>query len=1475
MIYIKNSTEIQKIYIPKNDGMPCSSSHKGSGYDEGYHDGYVDGVGDGEQAIIATFTSATITENGEYGSSASPYSSVTVSIDTASTYNEGYESGVTDGEQNIINTFTSDTLTVNGTYGSSAHPYSSVTVDVDLDAPYESGYTDGYASGWSSGYSSGFSSGETTGYDEGYDSGYTSGMSSGYSKGWSEGFPEGQQDIINTFTSETLTVNGTYGSSAHPYSSVTVDVDMDAPYESGYTDGYESGYTSGYSSGYTSGETDGFNSGYTSGVTDGEQNIIDTFTAMTANTNGVYGSSAQPLSSITVDVPTGETYNIEEAKPFTASTNGNYTIVPSTATTVVNESYDNDDERYYITATTSNYPSTGYFELLKVEDEFDDSKGYIEIYLYDGRIDYDASSWHGGEVYEWGTTRNEIELYIKNANRDFTWTRLGDYSMVYDLMSSVTLTVDVDTASTYSQGYQSGLTDGEQNIIGTFTADTATTNGVYGSSANPLSSITVNIDQSGSYQSGYTDGYASGHSAGFHEGQVDIYETFTSMTVNTNGTYGSFRHPLSSITVSIPAHSSTTEYDYNTIYAKYNFASSGSKPILSRTYYVEDMYVDGSSTSEVPSTTRNFSAGEHSIAFVSNNPNQLNKYCFYMSGTELTELVVGKAFNKFSNNYGGSLTNCNKLSAITLLYDGVVNISSGEVATFANNGVMYVPASRMTAYVQSQNWSYLFTNKGWTIEMIEDTQVAYNEGFDDGLGVGYESGASSVNLGQKTITENGTYHASDDGFDGYDMIEVDVSSSDYIFYCKGLYFEFPFSVDENISVTTHNLTAISQDNPHSAHSVELFQDANETHGMFVLYDFSLGCEELHIYNDSTGEHETVQLANPISGATLIFNRDGVWIDGTLVSGVNILDGWNGNMYLFGVSGLQSDAKIGEIMIDYDGSPMADYKPSTDLCFKDALGNESDVYPTIEPYGEISIIDECFEQGYASGVTDIIGTFTAMTANRNGVYGSSAHPLSSITVALPFTSATFTENGTYYAQNGDATFLDYIETDGHDILFDTGVKMTSTGQTVILDFMPLTGDSHYDAYLSYLSQQDNDSVIQLWLRQGSATNLPNGQYWYSVNGEIAIISGLFSANTRAYAEMGSTGITVNGISSASAQGNLMQTDSNIYINGNMFDNENYRCPYARYYGFKLIDDDGVTALADLRPALDGDIPCFYDMVSGNFIHQFGTGHTSSGSVISRRFEGFTAVTVNVDTASTYQSGYSEGYQSGYTDGAASASGGSDDLALKLINRAGTKTNIEIPSGITYIGWYSFARMECMTSVTIPNTVTMIDDYAFYNCKSLSSLTIPNSVTWIGSRVFSSNYSLTAITIPNNVTEMGEYCFDSDNNLLEITFPDSLGEIRSYMCRYCSSLSSATIGSGITSIQNYAFQYCNNLKTLYFRTSTPPTLGHNRTFVSGTTYAASGDMYVPSGSSGTYSTWATTDSYAKKSFSGWTIHEYEVQ
>ena len=107
------------------------------------------------------------------------------------------------------------------------------------------------------------------------------------------------------------------------------------------------------------------------------------------------------------------------------------------------------------------------------------------------------------------------------------------------------------------------------------------------------------------------------------------------------------------------------------------------------------------------------------------------------------------------------------------------------------------------------------------------------------------------------------------------------------------------------------------------------------------------------------------------------------------------------------------------------------------------------------------------------------------------------------------------------------------------------------------------------------------------------------------------------------------------------------------------------------------------------------------------------------------------------------------------------GGNEDL-IDLIER--DITTLNIPSGTTKIGEYTFSNCSKLTSVTIPNSVTSIVDSAFYYCRGLTSVTIGNSVTEIGARAFHSCSKLTSVTIQATIppTLGGTSAFTNTNN-----------------------------------------------------------------------------------------------------------------
>ena len=189
------------------------------------------------------------------------------------------------------------------------------------------------------------------------------------------------------------------------------------------------------------------------------------------------------------------------------------------------------------------------------------------------------------------------------------------------------------------------------------------------------------------------------------------------------------------------------------------------------------------------------------------------------------------------------------------------------------------------------------------------------------------------------------------------------------------------------------------------------------------------------------------------------------------------------------------------------------------------------------------------------------------------------------------------------------------------------------------------------------------------------------------------------------------------------------------------------------------------------------------------------------------------------------------------------------AHKLYLNGNLVKNLNIPEGVTRIGYCAFYGCSAITSVTIPGSVTTIETYAFDGCSGLTSVTIGNGVTSIGTGVFGGCSGLTSISIPGSVTSIGDRafsgctrikevhindlaawcgisfgpasnpCFHSAANLYlngelatNLNIPMGVTSIGSYAFQGCSAITSVTIPSSLTSIGETVFSDCSGLTSI---------------------------------------------------------------
>lgn len=143
---------------------------------------------------------------------------------------------------------------------------------------------------------------------------------------------------------------------------------------------------------------------------------------------------------------------------------------------------------------------------------------------------------------------------------------------------------------------------------------------------------------------------------------------------------------------------------------------------------------------------------------------------------------------------------------------------------------------------------------------------------------------------------------------------------------------------------------------------------------------------------------------------------------------------------------------------------------------------------------------------------------------------------------------------------------------------------------------------------------------------------------------------------------------------------------------------------------------------------------------------------------------------------------------------------------------SKTVMNLPSGLTYIGEHAFWNARFPGGITIPSGITTITDSAFSCCGIPGEIIIPSSVKTIEEYGFASCSETTSIQLPSGLKTIGRRGFYGCG-MTTMNVPDSVTSLGDEAFSACRQLETVTLGTGITRLAGAQFQNCTELKTIY--------------------------------------------------------------
>jgi len=565
---------------------------------------------------------------------------------------------------------------------------------------------------------------------------------------------------------------------------------------------------------------------------------------------------------------------------------------------------------------------------------------------------------------------------------------------------------------------------------------------------------------------------------------------------------------------------------------------------------------------------------------------------------------------------------------------------------------------------------------GYSSGSSEGYDSGYTEGYQSGSTDGFNSGYTSGETHQKSLlvttafTENGTY-TRENGWNGV-TVNVDTASTYDSGYTSGYtsgHTDGVYEEKAKLSATTFtaNTAVTISDGGYSAITVNVPQTGHTDQELEESYEsgYTEGMEDQKALLVSTAFTENGNYSRENG-----WNSVSVNVDTASTYNSGYTSGYTSG-HTDGVS--EEKAKMSAVT----------FTENTAVTLSD--GSYSAVTVNVPQTGHTDEeLEEAFNSGYTSGENNVISTFSSITITENGQYGSSAHPLSSITVNVP-------------TSGGGVKYLEYIETDGTQIGWDTGYNIgTDINAKIYLDFTPISGNGYGDVWFAYYG---DCSEYVLFRRSGNNSSIGfmfGNNRRYIDRSTYSVVNG-----NRYLISLDKNGITDenDGTLLVAASSSAINSTKNLYLNCEGLDGNTHqitRCIRARYYSFRVENGNGKTAL-DMRPCLDeNDVPCFYDEVSKQYIYHSGSGTPIAGPTISGNTEG-------------YNIGYTDGiaYQKSLlgeltatTNGSFSAENGYSAITVNVPQSGTDGNNVSGTTAFTSNGIYTNVSGWSAVTVSVP-------------------------------------------------------------------------------------------------------------------------------------------------------------------------------